>query len=245
MVARVQTVAFQGIEAVPVDVQAQITSGLPVTVTIVGLPDKAIKEASERVRAALLSSGLGLPPKRIVVNLAPADLPKEGSHYDLPIALALMAVIGAFPADALDGYVALGELGLDGRLAPTSGVLPAAIAAHGRNLGIVCPAPSGPEAAWAGDDVEIIAPESLLALVNHLGGYQLAPRPSPKRHVTTGGLPDLSEVRGQDVARRALELAAAGGHNLLKLYGIISVLPEILEKSDGHRAPALDYPTPD
>jgi magnesium chelatase family protein len=215
MVARVQTVAFQGIEAVPVDVQAQIVPGLPITVTIVGLPDKAIKEASERVRAALVSSGLSLPPKRIVVNLAPADLPKEGSHYDLPIALALMAAIGAFPADALDGYMALGELGLDGRLAPTSGVLPAAIAAHARNLGIVCPSPSGPEAAWAGDDVEIIAPDSLLALVNHLGGYQLAPRPLPKRHETAVGLPDLSEVRGQDVARRALELAAAGGHNLL------------------------------
>ncbi|MEO7222729.1 MAG: magnesium chelatase domain-containing protein, partial [Devosia sp.] len=162
MVARVQTVAFQGIEAVPVDVQAQIAPGL-VAFTIVGLPDKAIKEAGERVRAALLSSGLSLPPKRIVVNLAPADLPKEGSHYDLPIALALMGVIGAFPADALDGYVALGELGLDGRLAPTSGVLPAAIAAHARNLGIICPAPSGPEAAWAGDDIEIIAPDSLLA----------------------------------------------------------------------------------
>jgi magnesium chelatase family protein len=217
MGARVRTVAFQGIEAVPVDVQAQVTSGLPVAVVIVGLPDKAIREASERVRAALLSSGLSLPPKRIVVNLAPADLPKEGSHYDLPIALALMAVIGAFPADALDGYMALGELGLDGRLAPTSGVLPAAIAAHARGLGIVCPAPSGPEAAWAGDDVDIIAPESLLALVNHLGGYQLSPRPNPKRHEPTTGLPDLSEVRGQDVARRALELAAAGGHNLLMI----------------------------
>ena len=217
MGARVRTVAFQGIEAVPVDVQAQITTGLPVAVVIVGLPDKAIREASERVRAALLSSGLSLPPKRIVVNLAPADLPKEGSHYDLPIALALMAVIGAFPADALDGYVALGELGLDGRLAPTSGILPAAIAAHARGLGVICPAPSGPEAAWAGDDIDIIAPDSLLALVNHLGGYQLAPRPSPKRHDTQGGLPDLSEVRGQEVARRALELAAAGGHNLLMI----------------------------
>jgi magnesium chelatase family protein len=222
MVARVQTVAFQGIEAVPVDVQAQITTGLPVTVTIVGLPDKAIKEASDRVRAALLSSGLSLPPKRIVVNLAPADLPKEGSHYDLPIALALMAVIGAFPADALDGYVALGELGLDGRLAPTSGVLPAAMAAHARNLGIICPAPSGPEAAWAGDDVEVVAPESLLALVNHLGGYQLCPRPTPKRYDVQAGLPDLSEVRGQEVARRALEIAAAGGHNLLKSWPLMS-----------------------
>src|SRR5690242_12851255 len=217
MVARVPTVAFQGIEAVPVDVQAQITTGLPVTVVIVGLPDKAIKEAGERVRAALLSSGLSLPAKRVVVNLARADLPKEGSHYDLPIALALMAAIGAFPADALDGYMALGELGLDGRLAPASGVLPAAMAASARNLGIICPEPSGPEAAWAGDDVEIVAPQSLLALVNHLGGYQLCSRPQPRRRIGGTTLPDLSEVRGQDVARRALEVAAAGGHNLLMI----------------------------
>jgi magnesium chelatase family protein len=214
MVARVQTVAFQGIEAVPVDVQAQITSGLPPGVVIVGLPDKAIKEAGERVKAALISSGLSLPPRRIIVNLAPADLPKEGSHYDLPIALALMATIGAFPADALDGYVAIGELGLDGRLARVDGVLPAAIAAHGRDLGIICPAPSGPEAAWAGDDIEIVAPETLLALVNHLGGYQLCPRPLPRRRELAAGLPDLCDVRGQEVARRALEVAAAGGPNL-------------------------------
>ncbi len=216
MVARIQTVAFQGIEAVPVDVQAQFTPGVPAFV-IVGLPDKAIKEAGERVRAALTSSGLSLPGKRVVVNLAPADLPKEGSHYDLPIALALMAAIGAFPADAIDGYMALGELGLDGRLAPTSGVLPAAMAAHARDLGIICPEPSGPEAAWAGDDIEIVAPHSLLALVNHLGGYQLCTRPLPKRYDALGVLPDLSEVRGQDVARRALEVAAAGGHNLLMI----------------------------
>ncbi len=198
MVARVQTVAFQGIEAVPVDVQAQIVSGLPINITIVGLPDKAIREAGERVRAALTSSGLSLPPKRVVVNLAPADLPKEGSHYDLPIALAVMAAIGAFPSDALDGYVALGELGLDGRLAPTSGVLPAAIAAHARELGIVCPAPSGPEAAWAGDDIDIVAPESLLALVNHLGGYQLCSRPCRAGTIRPRGCP----ISARSAARR-------------------------------------------
>ncbi|MGV8832708.1 MAG: YifB family Mg chelatase-like AAA ATPase [Devosia sp.] len=216
MVTRVATVAFQGIEAVAVDVQVQIAPGLPRFI-LVGLPDKAVKESGERVRAALVASGIGLPPKRITVNLAPADLPKEGSHYDLPIALAIMGAIGAIPQDALDGYLALGELGLDGRLAHVGGVLPAAIAAQSRNLGLICAAASGAEAAWAGQDLDIVAAESLLALVNHLTGHQLAPRPEPRKYVPAGGLPDLSEMRGQQLARRALEVAAAGGHNLLMI----------------------------
>ena len=142
MVQRVSTVAFEGIETRAVDVQVQVAPGMP-AFNVVGLPDKAVSEARERVRSALIASGLALPARRITVNLAPADLPKEGSHYDLPIALGLMAAIGAIPADAMSGFTVLGELGLDGSLAPVTGVLPAAIGANGRAEGLICPAVRG------------------------------------------------------------------------------------------------------
>ena len=177
MVARVSTLAFEGVEARPVDVQVQIATG-NVVFTIVGLGDKAVAESRERVRAALIASGLALPAKRITVNLAPADMPKEGSHYDLPIALGVMAAIGAIPADALEGYAVIGELALDGAISAVAGVLPAAMAANARGLGLICPAACGPEAAWASADLDILAPRSLIQLANHFKGAQVLARPA-------------------------------------------------------------------
>ncbi|MBN9067081.1 MAG: ATP-binding protein [Rhizobiales bacterium] len=176
MVSRVRTVAFQGIEAVPVDVQVMVAPG-KVGIQIVGLPDKAVAESRERVQAALHASGLSMPAKKVTINLAPADLPKEGSHYDLPIALGLMAALGAVPGDALAEYVVLGELSLDGTIAPVAGALPAAMGANAEGKGLICPHASGPEAAWAGEEIDILAPRSLIAIANHFRGTQGLTRP--------------------------------------------------------------------
>lgn len=215
MVARINTVAFQGIDVLDVDVQVQITQGLP-AFAVVGLPDKAVAESRERVRASLAAMGLALPPKRITVNLAPADLLKEGSHFDLPIALALLAAMDVLPRDEMAGYIALGELALDGLLAPVAGVLPAAVHASARGQGLICARGQGGEAAWAAG-IEVLAPASLLALVNHFKGVQVLSPPEPKLSPDGAGYADLGDVKGQETAKRALEIAAAGGHHLLMI----------------------------
>jgi magnesium chelatase family protein len=241
MTTIVSTVAYLGLEARAVDVQVQLIPGLP-KFLVVGLADKAVAESRERVRAAIAAMGLSMPPKHIVVNLSPADLPKEGTHFDLPIALGLLGAMGVVDAETLSELVVVGELGLDGRIAASPGVLLAALHASSEGKGLVCPAAQGAEAAWAGS-VDVIAAPDLIGLLNHLKGNQLIgpPQPGVAEEPVVG--PDLRQVKGQETAKRALEIAAAGAHNLLMMGPpgagkslMASCLPGILPPLDAGEA---------
>ncbi len=237
MVSHISTLTFEGLRAVAIDVQVQMVTGLP-SVTIVGLADKAVAESKERVRSAIHALGLSVPAKRVIVNLSPADIQKEGSHFDLPIALAILVAMGVIPQEELDGFVALGELSLDGAILPVSGVLPAAMHAATLNKGLICPAACGAEAAWSGLE-PVLAPPSLLSLINHIKGAQLLSPPTCTPDDAPLHSVNMREIRGQQLARRAMEVAAAGGHNLLMVGPpgagksmLASCLPGILPPMD-------------
>lgn len=213
MIVHVSSLTFSGIDITDVDVQVQLSAGIP-SFTIVGLADKTIAESRERVKAALSSIGLALPSKKILINLAPADLVKEGSHFDLAIATAILASIAVLPPDEIGEYLVLGELSLDGAILPISGALPAAIGAMARDKGLICAAQNGKEAAWSGNE-KILAPANLLELVNHFKGTQVLTPPQPEFDTEEVTYPDLKDIKGQEIAKRVLEIAAAGGHNML------------------------------
>lgn len=219
MLAIVHSRASVGVAAPAVTVEVHLSGGLP-ALSIVGLPETGVREARERVRSALLNAGFEFPARRITINLAPADLPKEGGRFDLPIALGILAASGQLPGEALDRHEFVGELSLDGALRPLTGVLPAVLAARDAGRTLLVPQANAAEAALASRD-DVLAASHLLAVCEHLAQRaRLVPLARGAGGATepAAELPDLADIRGQHVPRRALEVAAAGQHNLL-LFG--------------------------